>query len=565
MAQELGTVPSDDRIAALFSETGPLATAIDGFSYRKEQAAMAARINEAIERGQDLLCEAGTGTGKTFAYLAPILDAGRTAVISTATKPLQSQLVEHDLHLLAKALGRKPKLALLKGRSNYLCRHRVQRVDGDPKLRSADWNHFAVIENWMASTRDGDIASLPDVPEDAAIWPHVTSTVDNCLGGQCAEFERCFAVKARLDAIQADIVVVNHHLLVADLGLKSHGFGELLPEVDVVIIDEAHALIDVVRRALGFQLSSRQITDLAHEARRALELDANSRGILDDQFVALGDALAGLSESIHGDLPNVRGGRSNGEAIWDDETAQHLAPALETLSGALDSVAESIGQFAEKGPELSASARRFSELSHRQKALATDTDEEHIKWVERTRNGFILRATPVNIAEAFRERRENIAVPWIYTSATLSVANRFEHFSETLGIERAAAHSWPSPFDFSTQCLMYLPDSPVEPHQVNFAEHVASIVERIVALCNGRTFVLFTSHAVLNRVTTILQGKLDVPVMVQGSAPREILIQEFTKAGNAVLFGAASFWGGGRCSWRCFIRGCDRQTAVPAA
>lgn len=530
----------EETVGDLLGPAGALSREIPGFAPRRGQREMAEAVAAAIcgvVETRDLLCEAGTGTGKTFAYLAPVLAAGRRAIVSTATKPLQAQLVDEDIPRVARALGVRPRVALLKGRSNYLCRHRLTGALADPDLPPTAHADLAAVEAWCRRSVDGDIAAADGIPEASPVWPFVTSTVDNCLGGRCPEFERCFAVSARLKAMEAEIVVVNHHLLVSDLTLRAEGFGELLPETDVVVVDEAHALVEVVRRTLGFALSSRQLTDLSHDARRALTEEGTGPQPIDEELAELAGALARLDRK----LGRLDGGAAAFEALRHEAG---LDSELETVGASLAEVAATLTAVGEQGPMTANAARRFSGLAERHETWVSADAKAWIRWVERTRSGFALRATPHDIADAFRERRARLDVPWIFTSATLSVGGSFAHYLDTLGIDDVRTERWDSPFDFPARTRLYLPGAPVEPSHPAYTDFVADVAFAIVTLLAGRTFVLFTSHRALTRAAAVLRPRLDLPMFVQGDAPRERLLAEFVRSGRGVLLGTASFWEG---------------------
>ena len=527
-------------VGELLGAAGAMSQEVPGFAPRPGQQEMAEAVAAAIGGAagpRDLICEAGTGTGKTFAYLAPLLAAGRRAIVSTATKPLQAQLVDEDIPRVARALGVRPRVALLKGRSNYLCRHRLAGALADPELPPAAHADLAEVEAWSRRSVDGDIAAADGIPEGAPVWPFVTSTVDNCLGGRCPEFERCFAVSARLKAMDAEIVVVNHHLLVSDLTLKAEGFGELLPETDVVVVDEAHALVEVVRRTLGFALSSRQLTDLSHDARRALNEEGTGSEPIDEDLSELAGALVRLDRMLGG----LDSGAASLEAVRR-ETG--LDSELECVGAALAEVAATLDAVDEQGPMTANAARRFAGLAERHETWVTAQADAWIRWVERTRSGFALRATPHDIADAFRERRARLDVPWIFTSATLSVGGSFTHYLDTLGIDDARTERWDSPFDFPARTRLYLPKAPVAPNHPAYTDFVARVAMEIVTLLGGRTFVLFTSHRALTRAAARLRPQLTLPMFVQGDAPRERLLAEFVRCGRGVLLGTTSFWEG---------------------
>lgn len=548
-------IPMD--MTELLGPEGPLAEAIDGFQPRAPQQEMATRIAAFLAGFEDasnpegsehpgaratgtspqLVCEAGTGTGKTFAYLAPILAAGRRAIISTATKPLQAQLTLDDIPRVANALGVHPRVALLKGRANYLCHHRLERALAEPRQSAAMQTELARINTWLPHTRDGDLSTLPDLGENSPVWPAVTSTVDNCLGGSCKHFERCFAARARTEALNAEIVVVNHHLLISDLTLRHDGFGELLPDVDVVMVDEAHALVEVLRRSLGFQLSTRQVMDLARDTRRALKTESSCPDLVDPELGELATRLDALEQT----LGRVESGSSRFDPAAAGDPAVAELVGLETVLG---QVAARLAEVRDEGAEVANVARRFADLSARQQAFLHQEPDALIRWVERAKSGVILRATPHDIASAFADRQATVAAPWIFTSATLTVAGGFGHFCDTLGLSGAETAAWESPFDYARRAILYLPETPFEPRDAAFPGFVADVAEQIIRLLGGRTFVLFTSHHALNIAAERLRRRVPWPIFIQGQASREQLIREFAQHGQAVLCGAASFWEG---------------------
>ena len=529
----------------LLGAGGAIAAAVDGFRPRSQQQEMAARIegflNTACDPGspqRTLVCEAGTGTGKTFAYLTPILAAGKRAIISTATKPLQAQLTLDDIPRIARALNTRPRVALLKGRSNYLCHQRLERALAEPNLSREMRAQIHRVNTWLPHTADGDLSTLPGLPEHSPVWPMVTSSVENCLGGSCPQFERCFAAKARSEALNAEVVVVNHHLLVSDLTLRHDGFGELLPDADVVLVDEAHALVEVLRQSLGFQLSTRQLRELSRDTQRALRAETDHADHLDPLLIQLADQTDRLEHALQRASGGARG--FAGEA--DDAGAVAEMHALERLC---DALAEGLAEHREDGPEVASVVRRFADLRIRFEAFLNDAaGDALIRWVETTRTGILLRATPNNIAEAFQARMAMLDVPWVFTSATLTVRGRFDHFCETLGLLAAETEAWDSPFDYASRAMLYLPETNLEPRDGGFVPFVSDVAESIIRLIGGRTFVLFTSHAALNQVAERLKKRVPWPLFVQGQAPREQLIRGFIEAGDGVLLGSASFWEG---------------------
>ena len=521
--------------SALLGADGPFARTVAGFIPRAQQGAMADLIAEVLATGEKLVCEAGTGTGKTFAYLVPILESGRKTIVSTATKTLQDQLFHRDLPVVLAALGNGADVALLKGRANYVCRHRLERAAGDPQLDSRASVHLAAITAWAATSASGDIGELPGVPEDSPVWPFATSTPENCLGQSCALYERCFVVRARRRAIGADLVVVNHHLLFADLALREEGFGELLPTAQAIVLDESHQLPEIASSFFGHALSSRQLRDLARDARSAQEREAPDMPELRQAVLELESATRAVATSF-----GTAAGRHDGAAL---RRASAVTPAFQGLGAALAALNARLELGAARGEELEHCAKRGLDLAARL-AIYLAADDDWVRWVEVTSRGFVLHATPLSIADHFQARTANYAAAWIFTSATLSVGGSFVHFERQLGLTDVREALWQSPFDYAGQALMYLPRLDCEPNSPGYADAVSGLVERVTALSGGRTFVLFTSYRALEICAARLTASLAYPVLVQGSAPRATLLREFTRLGDAVLLGTSTFWEG---------------------
>lgn len=515
---------------------GVLARDLPDFQPRLAQQGMADAVAAAFDARVHLLVEAGTGTGKTYAYLVPALLSGQRILVSTATRTLQDQLFERDLPRLLAALGSAASCALLKGRGNYLCLHRLAAAEGHPDLFPEDVARVARVAAWARATVTGDIAELSDLPEDAPFWPQVTSTVDNCLGGACPRFDDCFVVRARRAAAAADLVVVNHHLLFADMTLREEGFGELLPSAHAIVADEAHALPELAAQAFGHTVSSRQLRDLARDTARAADSEA-------PDMPDLAHAVRGLEQAAQGALgefARFQGRRDLPLAGTDpgyDGTMQRISASSRQL-------AEVLVTAAERGPALAACARRAQLLLERLAGFAQDDADDRVLWLEAGARGFVLHATPLGVATQFRERVERTGATWIFCSATLAVGGDFSHFQRELGLDDAPAISWDSPFDFARQTLRFLPRLPVMPNEAGYLEAVATLAREVILLCGGRTFLLCTSHRALGHYAGPLRASLPYPVLVQGEQPRAALLDRFVQLGNAVLIGTATFWEG---------------------
>jgi len=535
----LSTIPAPPRAPALLSEDGPLATALNGFSVRPEQQAMAALIEQVLRDNGTLLCEAGTGTGKTLAYLVPCLDVDRKTVISTATKTLQDQLFERDIPLVRDALGIRIDLALLKGRANYLCLHRLDLAVGNPDLTVEEQDQLGYLAEWARHSVSGDIAGAGALPDDARIWPHVTSTVDNCLGQGCDFFDDCFVVKARRDAASADVVVVNHHLLFADMALREEGFAELLPSADVIVLDEAHQVPDVASKFFGASLSSNQLNDLCRDTQSAGAKEAPDQPQLGDAAIAVEHATAQLIVALR---------RMGTRGEWAQTGAADPGrEALDAVYTALSGLRDVLEIASERGPGAENCynrALRFLARIELFRDAEGDVDFQWIRWFETTSRGATLHATPVTVAEPFQSMTGAYATAWIFTSATLSVNGDFSHFKRELGISDPLEACWDSPFDYAEQGYLLLPRLAMEPRDPAYVEAVVDIAAPIVRSARGRTFMLFTSYAALTRAAELLAEQVDLPLLIQGQAPRAELLRQFESRGNAVLLGTATFWQG---------------------
>jgi len=529
----------DHRLERLFAADGPLAARVEGFGLRPQQLEMAGAILRAIEHSDTLLVEAGTGIGKTFAYLVPAFLAGGKVIVSTGTKNLQDQLFERDVPTVRRALATGATAALLKGRTNYVCLYRLERARGEARLDSRDAAaQLQRIERFAALTRSGDRAELADVPEDAAVWSHATSTRDNCLGQSCARYRDCFVMRARKNALEADVVVVNHHLFFADVVLRDEGVAELLPACNTVIFDEAHQLPDTARLFFGETLSSGQLLDLARDARAELRAAGGASPEL--------EKLAGRMEKAARELRLAFGVDAERLAWTQALRRPGVEDALATLGGALGGFAEALEAQSERAEGLAACARRALDAGARIERLRAPGDATQVRWVEVFPQSVQLHLTPLSAAAPFQRQLEGHPRAWIFTSATLAVGDDFGHFTRELGLEGARSACWPSPFDYARQARLYVPRGlPENPNDPGYTDAVVDAALPALRASGGRAFLLFTSLRALRRAHERLQeAAIEHPLLVQGTGSRSELLRRFRELGNAVLLGSQSFWEG---------------------
>ncbi len=526
--------------AEVLGEAGPFASRIPGFTVRAAQQAMADAVTAALEEGRILIAEAGTGTGKTFAYLVPALRAGRKVLIATGTKNLQDQLYHKDLPVVRDALTLPVTTALLKGRSNYLCLHRLALTENEGRFRARESAAQVVrIRAWAGRTRSGDIAELSDIPEDAPVWPKVTTTADNCLGQECPAFSECFLMKARRAAQEADIVVVNHHLLFADMALREEGFGELLPRADAVIIDEAHQLAEVASQFFGQSLSANQLLELGRDTITEYHRECSEDNAVPECAERLQKAVRDTRLAF---------GLDTGRGAWAEvATRAPLCAALAQMHETLTALVQIVAPLAERGKGLESCARRGEDLLARLECLSGETPDDHIHWFEVYTRSFTLHLTPLDVAEPFQRHMQATPGAWVFTSATLSVGEDFSHFAQTLGVEDAEMRRWESPFDFARQALFYVPRGLPAPNDAGYTRAMIAAARPVLSASRGRAFLLFTSHRALREAAALLEEAevaLPYPRLVQGQAPRDVLLARFRQLGNAVLLGTSSFWEG---------------------
>jgi len=520
-----------------FAADGPLARAVPGFRLRRQQLEMAEAIHAAIERTGVLVAEAGTGTGKTFAYLVPALLAGGKVIVSTGTKTLQDQLFDRDLPAVREALACGGSAALLKGRANYVCVYRLRRAAAEARLPTREQAmQLKRIERFAGVTTTGDRADLADVPEDAPVWAHATSTRENCLGQSCPDYADCFVMRARRNALAADVVVVNHHLFFADVVLRDEGIAELLPTCNTVIFDEAHQLPETARLFFGESVSSAQLVELARDARLELRAAGGASPEL--------DALANRLEKAARDL-RLAVGEPGGRLAWSQALRLEGFPeALGNLDHSLKLLREPLEMQAERSEGLESCARRAAAAAATLARMREESAEE-VRWTEVFAQAVQLHVTPLSSAALFRKQMDGRPRAWIFTSATLAVGEAFGHFTGELGLAEAEARRWASPFEFARQALLYVPKGlPADPNGPAFTEAVVEAALPVLEASGGRAFLLFTTLRALRRAHELLRERLRFPLLVQGTGSRSELLARFRQLGNAVLLGAQSFWEG---------------------
>ena len=529
---------------------GALASQLDNFVPRDAQQRLSAAIAEAFENREVLLAEAGTGTGKTFAYLVPALLSGLKTIISTGTRALQDQLYHRDLPRVRIALGVGLKSALLKGRANYLCRYRLEQAKGEPRFTTREQiSQFQRIVAWGGRTQFGDMAELEALPDDSPLLPMVTSTNDNCLGTDCPFWSDCFVVQARQRAQSADIVVVNHHLLLADLALKQEGFGEILPGAQAFVIDEAHQLPELAANFFGESFGMRPIQELARDCLAECKEIPGALATLQEPVRALEQALRELRAGMEG-LP-ARGTRSRALA------KPEVRAGFDALSESLAKLITFVVAMADASLGLDACAARAKDAAARLEGWLDDVSTSgetqvvdfesdaplptsDVLWYELTQRGFRCQRTPLDVSGPLREHREKSHAAWVFTSATLAVGGDFDHIATRLGLHDPHTLLQPSPFDWQKQALCYLPQNLPEPNERGFGTAMIAALMPVLHASNGRAFLLFASHRALREAAETLRDA-PWPLFVQGEAPRATLLQKFRESGNGVLLGAASF------------------------
>ncbi len=522
---------------SFFSSKGALADILEGYQPRNAQTEMAEAIAHAIDENQSLIAEAGTGTGKTFAYLAPAILSGKKTVISTGTKNLQDQLFNKDLPIIRKALKTPFISALLKGRSNYVCSYRLKNaLESTFGFGKEEAAALIKIKSWSQRTKTGDTSEMTGLSESDPIWYMATSTVDNCLGQNCPDYSECFLMKARKKAQECDLLVVNHHLLCADWSIREGGFGELLPSAEVVIVDEAHQLADTATNFLGTHVGGRQLIDLANDALIEYFKDATDL-----------PELRTACEDIEHEVKNLRlaFGLELKRGDWQDISINpKIVASLNETRGKLQRLRDQLKLASVKTKDLDLCYQRANDLNEQLQSIIDDKSGKWIRWYETYRKTFTLSRTPLDIAKEFQAFMQQHKATWIFTSATLSVGDKFDHFANNLGLGDIQNNVWDSPFDFASQSLFYHPKGLPKPEDANFIPAIIEYVVPVLEASKGRAFFLFTSHRALKQAAELLENRIQYPLLIQGSKPKAQLLEQFKRLGNAILLGTASFWEG---------------------
>ena len=529
-------------IEQAFAADGPLAAVIPGFRARHQQLEMARAVQHAINTQTTLIAEAGTGTGKTLAYLTPALLNGGKVIVSTGTKNLQDQLFHRDLPAVRGALGVPAIIALLKGRANYVCHYHLERAREDGRFMAReDVVHLQQVTHFAEHSRTGDKAELAGVAEDANIWRYVTSSRDNCLGSDCPHHKQCFVLEARKKAMEADIIVVNHHLFFADVWLRDEGVAELLPACNTVIFDEAHQLPETAGLFFGETVSTGQLIELARDARIEAVASCKDYAALPEAALVLDKAARDLRLVFNEDI-----GR------WALDKVQSRAgyeTALKQCDSALAALNKHLESQAQRAPGIENVWQRGVALAAQLDKWQLPTPVDTVRWVEAFSHALTLNTTPLSVADVFTKQIADNARAWIFTSATLSVKGDFSHYRTQLGLIDSTSASWDSPFDYGNQAMFYLPAHMPEPNTFGYTEAVVNIALPLLAASGGRAFLLFTSLRAMKEARALLeagfeQNQLDYPILMQGERSRTELLEQFRALGNAVLLGSQSFWEG---------------------
>jgi len=530
-------------VARAFADDGPLAQMLPAFEPRPGQREMAAAVADIFEDGGVLLAEAGTGTGKTLAYLVPAIMSGHRVLVSTGTKNLQDQIYYKDLPALRATLGVSFTATYMKGRANYLCLHRFVDVRNSDELRSpVERAYLEVVNQWVGQTDTGDRSEIEDLPDDVALWSEISATAENCLGSECQSYDDCFITRMRQRAIESDVIIVNHHLLCADAAVRQSAYGEVIPSCSYVVIDEAHQLEDVATQYFGVAVSSYRLDELARDAHRLLAADTVADPLATGEAHRTVDDIQDRAQTFFASLMGlgVTGDRTRVTAAAlapTDEASGQLVASLSVFEGTL-------AQIENPSEDIQTLARRTAELRDQLKFLLRANDLDYVYFLELRGKAVFLRASPIDVSAIVRDVLLQRTDGSILTSATLTVDGSFDYIRERLGLDHAFEVRLPSEFDFRQQSILYLPRRMPEPRSERFALSVADELTQLLAVTEGRAFVLFTSYANLRAVRGHLEAALPYPLLVQGTAPRTTLLREFRTTPNAVLLATSSFWQG---------------------
>jgi ATP-dependent DNA helicase DinG len=532
--------PSAFTMADIFGPGGVLSERHPGYEFRRSQLEMAELVDNAFLKHQHALIEAGTGTGKTLAYLIPAIQSGRRVVISTATKSLQEQLFNKDVPFLQKYFAPNLKVALMKGRNNFLCRQKVHLMEGQPVLKGMDeidW--FSQIRDWEKLTETGDRAELTFLPDDSDLWNRIDARSDTCTSQKCPEFANCFITGMHQRAQEADLIIVNHHLFFADLAIRQDDFGSILPEYAAVIFDEAHEIEDVASDYFGRAVSSYKLDELARDAEQTLRL-------LQVSAPTVRRCVTQLRERAHSffDAFPAREGRYPFEPSERAGFLEQNREAYDSLAMGLKRIEIELAALTTKPDEVINIARRAADVRRELAFLLENDEHNYVYWFERRGKGVFLAATPIDVSEILREKLFDRFDTVVLTSATLAVAGHFDFLKQRLGLQAVTERVLPHEFDFREQALLYLPEALPDVRHASFPTHAAEEIARLLEITEGRAFCLFTSYVQMRDAFERVRSKVGFPLLLQGTAPRSVLLERFKTTPNAVLFATASFWQG---------------------
>jgi len=533
---------SSDQISVeeIFGPGGLLEKRHPGYEFRPSQLGMAEIVEQAFQKHQHVVIEAGTGTGKTLAYLIPAIRSGRRVVVSTATKSLQEQLFQKDVPFLQKHFAPTLKAALMKGRSNFLCRQKVHQMEGQPVLKGIDeLDWFSQVRDWEKLTETGDRSELTFLPDDADLWNRIDARSDLCTGQKCVEFQRCFITAMHQRAQEADLIIVNHHLFFADLAIRQDDFGSILPEYSAVIFDEAHEIEDVASNYFGRQISSYRFEELSRDTENMLRVLRIEAGPLRKHLARVRER----GRSFFENFPEHEG-RYPFQPAERQSFLERNRETYDDLSAAVKRLEAELSALQPKPEEVVTLARRAAEMRRELEFLLESNEKGYVYWYERRGKGVFLAATPIDVSEILREKLFDQFDTVVLTSATLAVGGRFDYLKQRLGVQPSKEEVLPQEFNFREQALLYIPESLPDVRNPAFGERAAQEIIELLEISHGRAFCLFTSNAQMRDLHERVSGRVRFPLLLQGTAPRTILLDRFRTTPNAVLFATASFWQG---------------------
>lgn len=536
-----------EAVSLVFADGGALSSALQGFEARDGQRQMAAALADTLTNNGTLLVEAGTGTGKTLAYLIPALLSGRRVLISTGTKTLQEQILSKDIPAVSAALGREVRATVMKGRSNYVCLHRLEGAKAGTFKTMADVAAYHVISRWAEDTETGDRAEVRELPDDTAVWSELTATTEQCLGSECPRFSECFVMKMRQRAAESELVIVNHHLLCADGSVRQSGFAEVIPETEVLVIDEAHQLEDVATQYFGFGISHDRFDTIARDAERAVAapgVDAEQVAALKRDTDRLRDASRAFFAALHSAAFTLGSPGASERVRFSDDHATAIVNEVAALKEALETLEASITLMKDASEELLAVGRRADAARGDTSLLTHADDPSFVFFVEMRGRHASLRAAPIDVSKIVRTMLLERSQASVLTSATLTVEGKFDYVRGRLGITEADELRLPSEFDYRDQAIIYLPRKMPDPRSPEYGDQAAREMFALMRRTQGRAFLLFTSYAAMRNAYNLISPHAEWPLLMQGEAPRSVLLENFRQTPHAVLFATASFWQG---------------------